>query len=499
MNAFDVRIHAIRRRPDRRRPFEVRWHAAGRAWSRSFITRGLADSYRAELIRAARKGLNFSPGTGEPASWAAPEAATISWLEHAAAYAAMKWPLAAACTRAGIADALATITPALLTPGRGGPPAAVLRRALYGHAFNLARAGADPGPPAAVALGWASDHCLPLTAVADPAVTRRALEALALRLDGTRAAATTITRKRAVFHGCLGYAAELGLLEANPLDHITWRSPRSSCSADPRSAATPGEVQAILAEVTRIRPELTAFFGCLYYAALRPAEAVALRADSCILPSRGWGQLTLTGSLPRSARAWTGNGTPREPRGLKHRPDGAIRTVPIPPQLARLLRWHLHAFGCAEDGRLFRGARGGPLSESLYGRIWHQARAAAIPEDGTGTQPVRRPYDLRHAALSLWLASGAPPAEIAARAGHSVRVLLTIYAHGIPGCDQIASQHIDRALRPSHWPPAGPQKAAQTPGIPSVMRPCHSWTQRDAAGPETSAQIRLHASDLRKY
>jgi hypothetical protein len=67
MSAFDVRIHAIRRRPGRRRPFEVRWHAAGRPLSRSFITRGLADSYRAELIRAARKGLDFTPrnrGTG---------------------------------------------------------------------------------------------------------------------------------------------------------------------------------------------------------------------------------------------------------------------------------------------------------------------------------------------------------------------------------------------------------------------------------------------------
>ena len=498
MNAFDVRIHAIRRRPDRRRPFEVRWHAGGRARSRSFITRGLADSYRAELIRAARKGLDFSPGTGEPASWAAPEPATISWLEHAAAYAAMKWPLAAACTRAGIADALATITPALLTPGRGGPPAAVLRAALYGHAFNPARAGADPGPPAAVALGWASDHCLPLTALASPQVIRRALEALALRLDGTRAAATTITRKRAVFHGCLSYAAELGLLEANPLDRITWRPPRSSCSAGLRSAATPAEVEAILGEVTRIRPELTAFFGCLYYAALRPAEAVALRVTSCALPSSGWGQLTLTGSLPRSARAWTCNGTPREPRSLKHRPEGAVRTVPVPPQLAGLLRWHLRAFGCADDGRLFRGARGGPLSESLYGRIWHQARAAAIPEDGTGAQPARRPYDLRHAALSLWLASGTPPAEIAARAGHSVHVLLTIYAHCIPGCDQIASQRIEEALNPSHWPPAGPQESAQIPGILSVMRPCPSWTQRDTAGPETSAQIRLHACELRK-
>ena len=141
-----------------------------------------------------------------------------------------------------------------------------------GTRSTLARASTDPGPPATAALGWARRHCLPLTALADPAVTRRALEALALRLDGTRAAATTITRKRAVFHGCLGYAAELGRLDVNPLDRITWRPPRSSCPAGPRSAATPAEVQTILAEVTQIRPELTAFFGCLYYAALRPPK-----------------------------------------------------------------------------------------------------------------------------------------------------------------------------------------------------------------------------------
>ena len=34
--------------------------------SKSFITRALADSYRAELVRAARKGLEFDPATGEP-------------------------------------------------------------------------------------------------------------------------------------------------------------------------------------------------------------------------------------------------------------------------------------------------------------------------------------------------------------------------------------------------------------------------------------------------
>jgi hypothetical protein len=71
-----------------------------------------------------------------------------------------------------------------------------------------------------------------------------------------------------------------------------------------RGANGPGRGQQHLPGADRV-------FRCLYYAALRPAEAVALRATSCAFPASGWGQLTLTGSLPRSPRAWTGNGTPR--------------------------------------------------------------------------------------------------------------------------------------------------------------------------------------------
>jgi integrase len=42
----------------------------------------------------------------------------------------------------------------------------------------------------------------------------------------------------------------------------------------------------------------------------------------------------------------------------------------------------------------------------------------------------RRPYDLRHAAASLWLNSVVPATEVARRAGHGVAVLLKIYALG---------------------------------------------------------------------
>ena len=114
----------------------------------------------------------------------------MSWLEHASAYAVMKWPHAAAHTRASIADALATVTPALLAPAPSRPPAAVLRAALYGQAFRPAQPGADPSPQVTEALAWAQHHSLPVSVLADPRIIRRALDGLAVRLDGNRAAAT---------------------------------------------------------------------------------------------------------------------------------------------------------------------------------------------------------------------------------------------------------------------------------------------------------------------
>jgi integrase len=131
---------------------------------------------------------------------------------------------------------------------------------------------------------------------------------------------------------------------------------------------SPAQVRAILDQAADERPELTAFFGCLYYAALRPEEAGELRREDLILPARGRGKIIVTTACPRTGTAWTSTVTPHQPCGLKHRPDGTIRVIPIPPVLARMPRQHLREFGTAPDGRLFRGTRGGILSESVYGR-----------------------------------------------------------------------------------------------------------------------------------
>ena len=87
--------------------------------------------------------------------------------------------------------------------------------------------------------------------------------------------------------------------------------------------------------------------------------------------------------------------------------------MPIPPVLADLLRQHLREFGTVPDGRLFRGARGGILSESTYGRVWRAALQIALGPQLAATPLARRPYDLRHAALSLWLNATGSLAEVA--------------------------------------------------------------------------------------
>jgi integrase len=249
-----------------------------------------------------------------------------------------------------------------------------------------------------------------------------------------------------VFYNALGYAVELGLLPVNPVDRVQWRTPKSASKVNPQTVASPAQVCAILSQVARIRPELVAFFGCLYYAALRPEEAVALRRIHLILPARGWGKMILTEACPRTGAAWTGTGRAHEPRGLKHRPGGAIRVIPIPPVLVALLRQHLREHGTTPDGRLFRGARGGMLSESLYGRIWHAARNAALGPAVAVTGLARRPYDLRHAALTVWLNASAAPAQVAARAGNSVHVLGSVYVHCVDGQEDIINRRIEEAL-----------------------------------------------------
>jgi hypothetical protein len=47
---------------------------------------------------------------------------------------------------------------------------------------------------------------------------------------------------------------------------------------------------------------LVAFFGAMYFSALRPGEAATLRKSNLALPAAGWGELLLESSTPRPER-----------------------------------------------------------------------------------------------------------------------------------------------------------------------------------------------------
>lgn len=183
-------------------------------------------------------------------------------------------------------------------------------------------------------LAWFERKSLPTSALADRMHVRAALDALTKKLDGTTAAASTIRRKRAILHNALGYAVDAGLLPQNPLPQVQWKAPEQvEEELDPATVPDPRQALALLDAVRTQSARgrhLVAFFGCMYYAAARPAEVVGLCVKDCELPRRGWGALRLRETRPRSGSAWTDSGTAHDRRGLKHRPRKAVRTVPIP-------------------------------------------------------------------------------------------------------------------------------------------------------------------------
>ena len=86
------------------------------------------------------------------------------------------------------------------------------------------------------------------------------------------------------------------------------------------------------------------------------------------------------------------------------------------------------------------------MSESTYYRVRRKARVAALTADEVRSPLARRPYDLRHPAVSTWPNAGVPATQVAAWAGHSVAVLLQIFAKCLVGQEDAARRRIDAVL-----------------------------------------------------
>lgn len=149
------------------------------------------------------------------------------------------------------------------------------------------------------ALRWLAKTSLPVSTLGKLEHARTVLNAISVKQDSTAAGATTIARKRSVFANVLRYAIELEELSASPLDRLSWKPPKVSETVDRCVVVNPRQARELLTAVTYVGQQrrgphargqrLMAFYACMYYAALRPGEAVALRRQDCVLAARGWG------------------------------------------------------------------------------------------------------------------------------------------------------------------------------------------------------------------
>jgi len=91
---------------------------------------------------------------------------------------------------------------------------------------------------------------------------------------------------------------------------------------------------------------------------------------------------------------------------------------------------------------VFTSPEGQPVRPTLFRRrFWSPAVEAA-------ELPPLRIHDLRHTAVALWIAAGANPKQIAARAGHtSVSVVLDRYGHLLPDHDVELMQALENLHR----------------------------------------------------
>jgi integrase len=265
----------------------------------------------------------------------------------------------------------------------------MLRRALhrwYLEPANRAPEAATLPPEVAKTLTWLEKASLPVPALSEPKIAHKLLDALATNMDGSTAAADYIKRRRGVIVNFVRYAIVCGELDEDPFKRIQWTAPKTAKQIDRRRVPNPKQVSDLLVAVSYVGTwkrargrRLVAFFGCLYYAMMRPEEAIGLRENDCHLPETGWGLLTLHKAKPYAGRRWTDSGELHDDKGLKQRAEGDVRLVPIPPVLVAMLREHIATFGVGDDGRIFRTEHGKPLTPFAYQQAWKLARKMALP------------------------------------------------------------------------------------------------------------------------
>lgn len=412
----------------------ARWRIDGRNRTRSFKTKGEAERLRSRLIVAQADGLRFDLASGYPIDW---HKSTATWWSWSSEWLGLKWPQWAGNTRRSGAEALVAVTPSMVRPRAPKPP--------DGLKQWLLDVGYRPDLPDSVRTGrelaWLERWSIPLAELT-PSIMEKAIGVATTRQDGHPMAATTTRRRRNLIKSALDAAVRRDEVDINPMTKMEWRMPKRSVEIDISVVPSVADIMDVYNHIAGLNSpgrRYAAFFATIGLSGMRPSEVAGLKVADLTLPDDGWGLARVRGAMTAPGTRYSGNNSVTQSKGLKHRAASDIREVPLAPSLVAILRRHLNCY--PPSALIFTNNVGAHITPHNYGKAWSRARSHLWPTP----HPLSgaRAYDLRHSAATTMLSAGVNPAEVARRLGHSIDMLMRVYASVFADERERANQLMD--------------------------------------------------------
>lgn len=192
----------------------------------------------------------------------------------------------------------------------------------------------------------------------------------------------------------------------------------------PRSDVEPFSLEEVKLIIDTVRKDFRPYYTVRFFTGMRSSEIDGLQWKFVDFERR---QILVRQALVRGELVYTKN-------------DGSYRTIEMSELVFAALQIQHAATG--DNEFVFCSINRAPLrQDNVTKRVWYPLlRLLGLRE--------RRPYQTRHTAATLWLASGESPEWIAAQMGHATTTMLfRVYSRFVPNLTRRDGSAFERLLR----------------------------------------------------
>jgi integrase len=202
----------------------------------------------------------------------------------------------------------------------------------------------------------------------------------------------------------------------------------------PRTDVEPFGIEEVKQIIDTVRPDFRNYYIVRFFTGMRTGEIDGLQWDHVDFQRR---QILVRQALVNGQLEYTKN-------------DGSFRTIEMSQMVIDALNDQKRA--TANMDFVFCSRNGSPLSHNnVTKRVWYPLlRHLGLRE--------RRPYQTRHTAATLWLASGESPEWIARQMGHTTtEMLFRVYSRFVPNLTRQDGSAFERLIRQNFDSPSIPE------------------------------------------